>query len=161
MMRFIAFTLAGLGVAGLVGASLLTLLDVTLRYWGVSILSLSEFILLLITASVASFFPLSLQQGRQLSINYLGRALGNPWRRALDLFGALAALVFFGIIAWRLILYALDTLRSGETTPMAALPIYPTWMIAAAVFVIGALIQVWVLFWLFWRDDNVNESDAT
>jgi TRAP-type C4-dicarboxylate transport system permease small subunit len=161
MMRFIAFTLAGLGVAGLVVASLLTLLDVTLRYWGVSILSLSEFVLLLVTASAASFFPLSLQQGRQLAINYLGRALGNPWRRALDIFGALATLVFFGIIAWRLILYALDTLRYGETTPMAALPIYPTWMIAAAVFVIGAVIQAWVVVWLFRRDDDLHESDAT
>jgi TRAP-type C4-dicarboxylate transport system permease small subunit len=144
-MQAIAMVLAGLGAAALLGASVLTLLDVALRYWGISILSLSEFVLLLVTASVAAFFPLSLQENRQLAIRYLGKALGNPWEWALNVFGALATFVFFGIIAWRFTLYALDTMRFGETTPMAAIPIYPTWIFAAAVFAIGVIIQVWML----------------
>ena len=144
----------------MIGASLITLLDVTLRYWGISILSLSEFVLLLITASVAAFFPLSLQEDHQLSIRYLGKALGRPLRRLLDIFGALATLVFFGIIAWRFILYALDTMRSGETTPMAAIPIYPTWIIAGAVFVVGAWIQLRILMRLL-RHDQPQSDPVT
>lgn len=150
-MQGLSFFLAGIGTAGLCVASILTLLDVALRYWGVSVLSLSEIVLLLITASIAALFPLSLQEDHQLAIRYLGQAMRGAWSRILDIFGALATLVFFGIIAWRFVLYALDTIRSGETTPMAAVPIYPTWVIAAAIFVIAVVVQVCHVLRLFRR----------
>lgn len=158
-MQIASLVLACLGAGGLVVASALTLLDVALRYWNVPINGMSETVGLIVIASVASFFPLSFREDHHLSIHYLGGWLGRAWHRRLDLFGALATLLFIGILAWRFLLYADDTTRAGETTPMAGLAVYPAWWFAAAMFVLSIPVQLWILRRVLHdRDDGAAQN---
>ncbi|MGE5146206.1 MAG: TRAP transporter small permease [Candidatus Eiseniibacteriota bacterium] len=158
-MRVVSLFFACLGAGGLVVASVLTLLDVALRYFGVPIDGMSEVVGLTLVGSVAAFFPLSFLEDHHLSIRYLGDGLGRLWRRRLDLFGGLATLGFVGIIAWRFLLYAGDTAHAGETTPMAGLKVYPAWWVAAAMFVLSVPVQLYVLRRLLRdRDDAVTRD---
>jgi TRAP-type C4-dicarboxylate transport system permease small subunit len=158
-MRQLCIALAGLGGLGLVVATGLTLLDVAFRYRGTPIDWLAEAAILVVTGSVAAFFPLTLQADHNLSIRYLGAAVGRRTKRALDLFGAVATLVFFGIMAWRFALYAADALRSGETTAMSALPIYPVWIVVAVIFLVALPVQVWFI-WRFLVGQGGRDGDA-
>ena len=141
-------------------ASVLTLLDVALRYFGIPINGTSEVVGLILIGSVAAFFPLSFLEDHHLAIRYLGNGLGGLWKRGLDLFGALATFVFVGIIAWRFLFYAADTAHAGETTPMAALKVYPAWWFAAAMFVLSVPVQLYVLRRLLRDRDGAGTRSA-
>jgi TRAP-type C4-dicarboxylate transport system permease small subunit len=158
MVRVVSLMLACLGAGGLVIASVLTLLDVALRYWGVPIDGMSETVGLIVIGSVAAFFPLSFLEDHHLSIRYLGAGLGHLWNRRLDLFGGLATLIFIGLIAWRFLLYAADTMHAHETTPMAGLSVYPSWWFAAAMFVLSIPVQLYIL-WRLLRDRDPAPND--
>ncbi|MCW5770091.1 MAG: TRAP transporter small permease subunit [Rhodospirillaceae bacterium] len=158
-MRAISLIIACLGAAGLVFATALTLLDVALRYWGAPVDALSELAVLIVTCATASFFPITLREDRNLSIRYLGAAIGPRTARALNLLGALATFAFFAVVAWRFGLYAADTLSSGETTAMAGMRIYPTWIYVAAVFVVALPVQVLTILRLLRRPADGTEAD--
>ena len=140
-------------------ASVLTLLDVALRYFGVPINGTTEVVGLIVIGSVAAFFPLSFLEDRHLSIRYLGTGLGALWRRRLDQFGGLATLVFIGLIAWRFLVYADNTTRAGETTFMAGIKVYPAWWFAAAMFVLSLPIQIYILLRLLRDRDGPGTHD--
>jgi TRAP-type C4-dicarboxylate transport system permease small subunit len=144
-MRRTPLLFACLGIVGLIAASFLTLADVSLRYMGAPIDAMSEIVGLLVTLSIALFFPLTLWDDHNLTISYLGDMLGGAWLRWLRVLGAIATLFFFALICWRLVLYAIDTYESGETTPMAGIEIFSVWWLVGLSFALAVVIQVYLL----------------
>src|SRR6185503_9205067 len=106
--------LAIVGFVVLLVASLTTMLDVALRWVAnAPIKGLSDFEALAVAIVIASCLPLVVAQRQNISIRFLGDALGPAASRWLDAFGALALLAFVTLIAWQLALYTAGMAESG------------------------------------------------
>jgi hypothetical protein len=63
----------------------------------------------------------------------------------LDALGAVVTLMFIGLLAWRLVLFAQSMSETSETTLILQLPLAPWWWVGAAFAVVAALAQVMVV----------------
>ena len=123
--------LAIVGFVVLLVASLTTMLDVALRWVAnAPIKGLSDFEALAVAIVIASCLPLVVAQRQNISIRFLGDALGPAASRWLDAFGALALLAFVTLIAWQLALYTAGMAESGRTTWHLRISVTPYWSAA-------------------------------
>src|SRR5688500_16159156 len=110
------------------------MLDVLLRWIAnAPIKGLHDINGLAIAIVIASCFPLVVAERRNISIRFLGEALGAGASRWLEALGSAALLAFVAAIGWQLALYTLGLAESGRTTWHLRLPVTPAWTVATAV----------------------------
>ncbi|NIO11785.1 MAG: TRAP transporter small permease subunit, partial [Deltaproteobacteria bacterium] len=78
-------------------------------------------------------FPISLLQRQHVTIQFLGRILGDRWELSLNFFGGLLLALFFGLVAWQFTVYTLELQNVGEHTWVVQIPLAPWWWITTLV----------------------------
>lgn len=136
--------LALVGFAGLVTICLITMYDGLARYLGLPrVPGLRDFGEVIFAVLIASCFPIGLLRNQNITITFLGTALGPTGARGLNLFSALATLAGFAAIAWALVE------RSGglgERTTRTGYMLVAPWAWAATTILVAAVaVQVWVV----------------
>ena len=126
--------IAVVGFVGLLVVSLLTMLDVLLRWIAnAPIKGLNDINGLAIAIVIASCLPLVVAQRQNISIRFLGEVAGAGASRWLDAFGSGALLAFVALIGWQLVVYTSGLAESGRTTWHLRIPVTPYWSFATGV----------------------------
>jgi TRAP-type C4-dicarboxylate transport system permease small subunit len=134
--RIIRWTrgIAIVGFVGLLVVSLLTMLDVALRWIAnAPIKGLNDINGLAVAIVIAACFPLVVAERRNIVIRFLGDALGPPPSRWLEALGSAALLAFIALIGWQLALHVAGMAESNRTTWHLLIPVTPYWSVAAGV----------------------------
>ncbi len=122
------------GFLGLLAVAALVTLDVLLRWIAnAPIKGLNDVNGLVVAIVIASCLPLVIAQRQNISIRFLGDALGAGAARWLEALGSAALLVFVILVGWQLALYTAGLAEAGRTTWHLRLPLAPWWSVATAI----------------------------
>jgi len=122
------------GFVGLIGMSLATTVDVLLRWLAnAPIKGLNDINGLVVAIVIASCLPLVIAERQNISIRFLGDALGAAPSRWLEALGSAALLAFVALVGWQLVLYTVGMAESGRTTWHLRIPVTPYWSVATAI----------------------------
>ena len=104
---------------------------------------LSQFNLAVI---VTSFFPMCLVGGNNITIRFLGKALGTRASLWLEVLGNSVTLFIFVLLAWQFFRFTLyDVTYTGLATVVLQIPQAPWWWIATAIIWLCVPLQTVVL----------------
>ncbi len=135
--------LTGFGGLGLI--ALLTFYDGGARYLGLPrIDGFSDYAQVAYGIVIASCFPSVLLHCNNITIRFLGGALGRVGNNWLETFGAFVTLVFFSLIVWQFFLLTLDYQASGRTTQTIEMPLAPWWWVTSTLMALCIPVQAWV-----------------
>ena len=127
-------TLAIVGFVGLLVVSVMTMLDVLLRWIAnAPIKGLNDINGLAVAIVIASCLPLVVAQRQNIAIRFLGEAAGAGAARWLDALGSGALLAFVALIGWQLAVHTFGLAESGRTTWHLRIPVTPTWSVATGM----------------------------
>jgi TRAP-type C4-dicarboxylate transport system permease small subunit len=139
-------TIASLGFLGLVFIAFLTMIDVALRYLNLARLDgLKDLTEVAFAVVVASCFPAGLKKGNAVTVQLLGKALGQRAHAWLDVVGALAMLILFGLFAWQFTELTARFHEAGRTTSTLEWPTAPVWWTVSVLMAACVLVQLWVV----------------
>jgi TRAP-type C4-dicarboxylate transport system permease small subunit len=139
-------TTAVIGFTGLVIIAFMTLLDVSLRYLGFPrVPGLHDVEEIGFAIVIASCFPAGLKKGNAVTVRILGKILGPRAHGWLDVVGAVFMLIFFGLVAWQFIVFAIDYAASERTTSTLEWPVAPVWSLVSLLMIACVGVQAWVV----------------
>jgi TRAP-type C4-dicarboxylate transport system permease small subunit len=122
------------GFVGLLAVAVMTMVDVLLRWTAnAPIKGLNDINGLVVAIVIASCLPLVVAERQNISIRFLGDALGAGAARWLEALGSGALLAFVALVGWQLVLYTAGLAESGRTTWHLRIPVTPYWSVAAGV----------------------------
>ena len=122
------------GFLGLLAVALATTADVLLRWIAnAPIKGLNDINGLVVAIVIASCLPLVVAERQNISIRFLGNALGTAPSRWLEALGSAALLAFVALVGWQLVLHTAGMAESGRTTWHLRIPVTPYWSIATAL----------------------------
>jgi len=138
--------IASVGFSGLAIIALLTMFDSLMRWLsGPRIAGFSDIGEVIFAVVIATCFPAGLIQGNNVTIRFLGSALGPRANQWLESFGALMTLVFFTFLGWQFILLTLDFQANARVTETLEFPITPWWWLTTAIISLCVPVQAWVV----------------
>lgn len=138
--------LAALGVGGLLLLSMLITGDVLLRFFLNSpIRGLADITMVAAAVLLAACMPHVVATRGNITVDIVGRSIGPRALRALNLFGAVATLLAFIVMAWQCSAYAYDMWSAGETMPTLRWPVWPWWSGVAFMLAVSALTALVIL----------------
>lgn len=141
--RWVAF----IGLIGLLIVSIVTMVDVLLRWlFSAPIEGYEDITRLLFAIIVAACFPAGLLQGRNITIRFLGKALGPAATRYLEALGAIATLFFFTVVTWRVSIFALDEMVNNRFTQTLEISTGPWWCFVSVLLLMCVPVQ-FVIAW--------------
>lgn len=139
MGRLIAYV----GLGGLIVISIVTLIDVKLRWlFNSPLTGVEDFLKISIPMLVASCFPAGLALKTSITIRYLGQALGHRPEAWLEAFGQLVLLFYVTVLAWQV--YRVAGQVGRQVTDNLELPIWPGWYVTAGLLMVCVLVQALV-----------------
>jgi TRAP-type C4-dicarboxylate transport system permease small subunit len=142
--RWVAF----IGLIGLLIVSVVTMVDVLLRWlFSAPIEGYEDITRLLFAIIVASCFPAGLLQGRNITIRFLGKALGRRATQYLEALGAIATLFFFTVVTWRVAAFALDETVNNRFTQTLEITTGPSWWFVSGLLLMCVPVQ-FVIAWV-------------
>lgn len=137
--------LTGFGGLGLI--ALLTFYDGGARYLNLPrIAGFSDYTQVAYGIVIASCFPAVLLRCNNITIRFLGRALGRVGQNWLEVFGSLLTLIFFSLIVWQFFRLTLDYQASGRTTQTIEMPFAPWWWLISVIMALCVPVQAYVFF---------------
>jgi TRAP-type C4-dicarboxylate transport system permease small subunit len=135
-----------LAMLALGAMALVTIVDVTLRNTiNELVLGGVEIVQLTLVAVVFFALPETLLRGEHITIDVIDQAVPAPAVRALRVLGGLATLLLLVVMAWRMLLPALDTLEFGDMTTDLRISLFWYWLpllIGGAAAVLAQLVVV-------------------
>jgi tripartite ATP-independent transporter DctM subunit len=135
--------IAFLGVIGMLVVSGITIVDVTGRWlFNQSLAALNEVISMTFAVAIAACIPAGLAQGVNLKVDLLEHALTGRWKAWLAVIGDLLLAVFFGLLAWRIGVYAGDLYDQGRVTVILGWRQAPFIYAAAILLAAGVAVQL-------------------
>lgn len=144
--------IAVIGFLGLLVASVITLLDVVMRFlFSQPIEGWDDMSELVFAIAIVAAFPAGLLQGHNITIRFLGAGLGTRPTYWLELFGALLTFLFIAGIAWQFVVLVFEYRANGDTTMTAEILTWPWWTVAMLVVAFCVPIQAVVLHGHFKR----------
>ena len=146
--RFDAITrwAAFLGFLILLVVAATTVVDVLLRWLFQSpIEGLDDISHLAFAIIIVACFPAGLLQGHNITIRFLGSAVGRRGGYWLEVFGALLTLLFFSMIAWQMVVHTGQARSSGDTTMTVEAITWPWWVVATAIVILCVPVQIAVV----------------
>lgn len=142
----ISETFALVGFFGLLVLAVMTSLDVLLRWlFSYPLQGVNDVTAIVIAVVIAACLPANLARKQNITIEFVGTALGPRAKAALDAFGGLFTLLFVCLLAWRMAIYANEITASGETTWVLKVPVGPAWWIAVVFMTCAVPVQVLVI----------------
>jgi TRAP-type C4-dicarboxylate transport system permease small subunit len=144
-MERLSSLIAAAGLLALTILSLTTMLDIVGReVFRTPIDGFSDIADLIVVFAAASCLPISLSERHHVAVRFLGQ-LHWRLREILDLVGHLLLLVVFAVICWQVVLYTLDIFRSGQTTWLVRIPIWPLWVTTTLILAVCVPVQALVV----------------
>lgn len=138
-------TIAAVGFLCLVFIAFMTMIDVVLRYLNLARLDgLKDLTEVAFAVVVASCFPAGLKKGNAVTVQLLGKALGDRWHAWLDVIGAAVMLALFVIFAWQFTDLTLLYQAAGRTTSTLEWATAPVWWMVSGLMGMSVLVQTWV-----------------
>jgi TRAP-type C4-dicarboxylate transport system permease small subunit len=138
---------ACIGFTGLVILSLLTMVDGVSRWLALpripGFLDISEVVYAIV---ITSCFPALLIRDHNVTIRFLGKAVGGRTNYWLEFFGNVLTLAFFAILVWQFYLLTLDLQANNRVSPTLEFPIAPWWWITSIIMTITVPVQILVVF---------------
>lgn len=137
---------AMIGAGGILIVSGTILLDILLRVlFNSPIEGLGDISKFTFAVVIASFYPVGLVAGHNVTIRFLGRALGKYAELWLDFFGAIITLAIVVMIAWKVFDFTAIVSRDGLATLTLEIPQAPWWWMVTAIFILCIGVQMFVL----------------
>ena len=94
---------------------------------------------------IAACLPANLAERQNITVEFLGIAIGRRGKAILDVFGSLVTLVFVALVAWRFIPYTIEITRAHQTTWVLKLPVAPAWWVATLLLMLSVPVQLMIL----------------
>ncbi|MBY6088789.1 TRAP transporter small permease [Pseudooceanicola sp. 502str34] len=136
---------AVIGFSGLVVMALLITWDGAARYlWLPRISGFSDYGEVVFPIVIASCFPAGLLRQTNVTVRVFGTLGGPRLHAALEAFGALLTLAFFGLLTWQFIRLTGQFESGGRTTRTIGLPLAPYWYVVTAIMAVCVPVQVYV-----------------
>jgi TRAP-type C4-dicarboxylate transport system permease small subunit len=138
------------GFCGLVVMALLITWDGMARYLNAPRISgFADYGEVVFPLVIASCFPAGLLRQTNVTVRVIGTAAGGRVNAALELFGAIVTLAFFGLLIWQFIHLADQYQSGGRTTRTIGIPLAPWWYATIAVMALCVPVQAYVTWaWL-------------
>jgi TRAP-type C4-dicarboxylate transport system permease small subunit len=135
-----------LSMGALLVMMLVTIVDVTMRLViNELVLGSVEIVQLALVASVFLALPETFLRGEHITVDVIDQVVSAGTLRWLRFAATLVTTVFVGLLAWRLIPPALDTLEVGDRTSDLQLSLFWYWLPLVVGGVAAALTMVLVL----------------
>ena len=149
-LDWVTRNVALVGFCGLMVMALLITWDGFARYLGAPRISgFSDYGEVVFPIVIASCFPAGLLRQTNVTVRVFGTAGGFRLNAALELFGAIITLVFFGLLVWQFVLLAGQYSAGGRTTRTIGLLLAPWFYITVAIMAICIPVQAFVAYsWL-------------
>jgi TRAP-type C4-dicarboxylate transport system permease small subunit len=113
-----------IGAVCIVGMTFLTVVDVIGRFFRHPILGSVEIVGFMATLTVVSALPYTHKIKGHVGVEILVRLLSKRARAIIDICTGILSLCLFGIVTWRMTLYANTMRKSGEVSISLELPEY-------------------------------------
>lgn len=138
-----AAALAGVAVFGLLVLSLVTGFDVFMRFVFASpIRGITDVSMVAAAVLLSACLPHVVASRANITVDFVGRVAGPLAFKVLNVFGALVTFLFFAVMAWQCINFAIDMYVSRETMPTLRWPVWPWWTAVAAFITVTALVAL-------------------
>ncbi len=136
VLSWILARLNMLGAVCLVGMMLLTCVDVVGRFFSHPVFGSVELVGFMATMTVAFALPYTHQEKGHIGVELLVQTLSPKTQRLIDAGTGILSLGLFGLVAWRMIVYAQTMQKSGEVSMNLELPEYIIiYMVAFCFFI--------------------------
>jgi TRAP-type C4-dicarboxylate transport system permease small subunit len=144
--RQLAEGLAGVAIGGLLVLAFGTAIDVLMRYAFASpIRGFIDLVSLAGAVLLSACMPHVAASRGNIAVDMLGQWLGVRAKRWLDTFGALVTALFFCVMAWQYVRFAIDMKQTAEVTPVLRWPVWPFWSAVAAFIALTALVSLFTV----------------
>lgn len=138
--------IALVGLAALLILSIMIMADVAMRWlFNAPIAGVEDMSRLVVAIAVAASLPAVLASRQNITIRFLGRALGRRVEVLLELLGALLVLAIMAGMAWYIQIYTNELAETGETTWLMAIPVAPFWQVVSVLLFLCVPIQLVVI----------------
>ena len=139
-----------IGFMGLVIMALLITWDGAARYmWLPRISGFSDYGEVVFPIVIASCFPAGLLRQTNVTVRVFGNLGGPRVHAALETFGAVLTLAFFGLLTWQFIRLTGQFEAGGRTTRTIGVMLAPWWYVTTAIMAICVPVQAFVAWsWL-------------
>jgi len=138
----LAQRIAIVAVIGMLALSLLTIVDVSLRYFlSAPIRGLDEATQLLMAVIVSASLPIGIATRNHIAIDFFRHPIGPAYQAALEAIGGALVLAMMVLLALRFGAYAERLMLRHDATTMIALPIAPFWWAVTALLGVCAAMQ--------------------
>jgi len=121
---------------------LMTCADVVGRFFNTPILGSVEFVGFFATLTTAFALPYTHQMDAHIGVELLVNTLSEKKQRAIKLITTMVSFLLFGIVSWRMAVYADTIHQSGEVSMTLKLPEYLIIYLVAICFLIFTLILI-------------------
>ncbi|MEM8663281.1 MAG: TRAP transporter small permease subunit [Pseudomonadota bacterium] len=140
-----ATALALIGFCGLVAICIVTMYDGLARYLGLPrVPGFRDFGEVIFAVLIACSFPIGLLRNQNITITFLGSALGGGGKKALNLFSAVLTLAAFFILAEAMVERSAGL--GARTTRTGFMAVAPWAWAATSILALAVLVQVWVVW---------------
>jgi tripartite ATP-independent transporter DctM subunit len=158
----VARRIAVVAVIGMLALSLLTIVDVSLRYFfSAPIPGLDEATQLIMAVIVSASLPIGIATRNHIAIDFFRRPIGPRFQAILEAIGGALILGMMILLALRFGAYADRLMLRHDVTTIIALPIAPFWWAVTALLGVCAVMQAIVFLNQFARAlDNDGDSHA-
>ncbi len=147
-----AHWIAVVGFLGLLVASMITVLDVVMRFFfNQPIEGWDDMTQLVFAIAIVAAFPAGLLQGHNITIRFLGKGLGDRPTYWLELLGALLTFLFIAAMAWQFVVLVGQLRANNDTTMTAEILTWPWWTVATVIVLFCVPVQGVVLYGHFRR----------
>lgn len=138
LTRRVAF----IGLIGLLVVAVATMGDVLLRWlFNAPIEGYEDVTELLFGIIIAACFPAVLLQQGNITIRFLGKALGTRATLWLEALGTVVTFIFFAVVAWQIGAFALDETVNSRFTQTLEIPTGPWWWAVTALLAMCVPVQ--------------------
>ena len=131
-----------IGAVCLVGMTFLTCADVVGRFFRHPIFGAVEIVGFMATLAVAMALPYTHVERGHIGVEILVRMLPRRFQHIIDLCTSILSFCLFGIITWRMFVYAHTMQKSGEVSMNLELPEYIIIYLVGFCFLVFTLIII-------------------
>lgn len=134
--------LAALGVLGMLFAAGATTIDVLMRWlFRGGVVALNEITSMAFAVAITACIPAGLAAGVNLKIDIFSRWITGRLAAWLDVVGAVSLLVFFGLLAYQISIYASGLAAQNRTTVILGWPQAPFMYAVVALLAVATVVQ--------------------
>jgi TRAP-type C4-dicarboxylate transport system permease small subunit len=138
--------IALIGLAALLILAIITMADVTMRWLANQpITGVDDIAKLVVAIAIGASIPAVLATRQNITIRFIGRALGRRAELVFEIFGSVVVLAIMAGMAWQIQIYTDELRQTGETTWLLGLHVAPFWQVVSVLLFLSVPIQIVVI----------------